>query len=77
MTSMTGGTVKKGANQFDPNNISMLSIPKQTKIFVERLRTEAEQRGSKAFDFQEMIRIGKEMNLQVGDFKIFLEKLNA
>jgi len=37
-TSMTGGTGRKGGQQFDPNNISMLSIPKQTKIYIERLR---------------------------------------
>jgi len=41
----------------------MLSIPKQTKIFVERLRAEAEANGDKRFDQQELIRIGKEINL--------------
>lgn len=41
----------------------MLSIPKQTKFYVERLRMEADQKGDKRFDLQEMIRIGKEMNL--------------
>ena len=61
----------------DPNNVGMLSIPKQTKIFVEKLRAEAEANGDKRFDQQELIRIGKEINLQVGDFKMFLEKLNA
>ena len=55
----------------------MLSIPKQTKFFVEKLRAEAEAKGEKRFDQQELVRIGKEMNLQVGDFKMFLEKLNA
>jgi hypothetical protein len=34
----------------DPNNVGMLSIPKQTKIFVERLRAEAEANGDKRFD---------------------------
>ncbi|TNV71762.1 hypothetical protein FGO68_gene16276 [Halteria grandinella] len=61
----------------DPSNIGLLSIPKQTKLFVERLRSEAESNGEKRFDMQELIRIGKEMNLQVGDYKNFLEKLNA
>lgn len=68
---------RKGQAQADPNNVGMLSIPKQTKFFVERLRDEAERRGDKRFDQQELIRIGKEINLQVGDFKVFLEKLNA
>lgn len=70
----TGG---RGAKGVDMNNVGMLSIPKQTKFFVERLRLEAENKGDKRFDQQELIRIGKEMNLQVGDFKGFLEKLNA
>lgn len=72
------GNGKRGtANaKVDPNNIGGLSVPKQTTLFVERLRFEAEQRGSKMFEFQEMIKLGKDMNLQVGDFKLFLEKLN-
>jgi hypothetical protein len=32
----------KGKERFqDPNNVSMLSIPKQTKIYVDKLRSEA------------------------------------
>jgi len=65
------------AKGVDPSNVGMLSIPKQTKFFVERLRSEAENKGDKRFDQQELVRIGKEINLQVGDFKVFLEKLNA
>ncbi|CDW72960.1 dna helicase mcm8-like [Stylonychia lemnae] len=70
------GQGRKGANQVDLNNIAMLSIPKQTKFYLDRLRQEAETSGNKIFDFQGLIRIGKEMNLQVGDFKLFIEKLN-
>lgn len=33
------------------NNISMLSIPKQTKFYVERLRNEADMKGSPIFDY--------------------------
>ena len=28
-------------------------------------------------DFQEMVNLGKSMNLQVGDFRNFIDKLNA
>ena len=42
-----GGKAGKG---IDPNNVGMLSIPKQTKVFVERLRAEAEANGDKRFD---------------------------
>jgi len=68
---------QRPAKGVDPSNVGMLSIPKQTKFFVERLRSEAENKGDKRFDQQELVRIGKEINLQVGDFKVFLEKLNA
>jgi DNA helicase MCM8 len=44
--SQSGG--RKGG--VDPNNVGLLSIPKQTKIFVERLRAEAEANGEKRFD---------------------------
>ena len=53
----------KAGKGIDPNNVGMLSIPKQTKVFVERLRAEAEANGDKRFDQQELIRIGKEINL--------------
>jgi hypothetical protein len=59
----TGAAGGRGAKGIDPNNVGMLSIPKQTKIFVERLRAEAEANGDKRFDQQELIRIGKEINL--------------
>ena len=75
--SQSGATGRKGQAGVDPNNVGMLSIPKQTKFFVERLRSEAENKGDKRFDQQELIRLGKDINLQVGDFKMFLEKLNA
>lgn len=57
------GAAGRKAGGVDPNNVGLLSIPKQTKIFVERLRSEAESNGDKRFDQQELIRIGKEINL--------------
>lgn len=33
--------------------------------------------GGRIFDYSDMVRIGKEMNIQVGDFKTFIEKLNT
>ena len=55
----------------------MLSIQKQTKFYVDRLRLEAHQRGTPMFDYQELVRIGKEINLQVGDFRTLVDKLNS
>lgn len=56
-----GGRGGKGMQ--DPNNVSMLSIPKQTKFYVDKLRQEANARGSPIYDYQELVRIGKEINL--------------
>ena len=70
-----GGRGNKGMQ--DPNNVSMLSIPKQTKIYVDKLRQEANARGSPIYDYQELVRIGKEINLQVGDFRNMIDKLNS
>ena len=67
----------KGGASFDPNNVSMLSIPKQTKLFVERLRDISSRGGDKILEYQIMVEIGKSMNLQVGDFRNFIDKLNS
>ena len=65
MNSQMGGRAAgKGKDRFlDPNNVSMLSIPKQTKIYVDRLRNESQHRQSSIFDYGELVRIGKEINL--------------
>lgn len=55
---------KKGKSNFlDPNDVSMLSIPRQTKIYISKLHTEAAQKGGSIFEYQELVRIGKEINL--------------
>ena len=61
--SFSNGAGGKGKGNHDPNNIGMLSIPKQTKIYVDKLIKEAERRGDSTFDYQEMVKIGKEINL--------------
>lgn len=49
MGSRSGKTKTSAA--FDPNNVSMLSIPKQQKFYLERLRNEADMNGTKDFDY--------------------------
>ena len=74
----SAGQGGRGKGKFqDPNNVGMLSIPKQTKFYVERLRGEAGLKGSPIFDYQELVRLGKEINLQVGDFRTLVDKLNS
>lgn len=73
---MNGGPRGRGTKG-DPNNVSMMSIGKQTKFYVERLKVESQMRGSPIFDYQDLVRIGKEINLQVGDFRTLIDKLNS
>ena len=68
----------KAGKEINPNDVGLLSIPKQTKFFVERLRSlAAEISDRNEIEFQEMVNLGKSMNLQVGDFRNFTDKLNA
>ena len=43
---------------------------------MERLRSVGQESGNQ-IDFSEMVELGKSMNLQVGDFRNFIDKLNA
>ena len=52
-----------GKGFVDPNNVSMLSIPKQTKFYVDRLRQFSGQSGETIFDYQQMVDVAKAMNL--------------
>lgn len=60
---------KKNAGPIDESNVSSLSIPKQLKIYVEKLKLLASSKGNKMFEYQELNQIGWSMNLQVGDFR--------
>ena len=71
-----GGRGGKGGKEINPNDVGLLSIPKQTKFFVERMRQVGQESGNQ-LDFTEMVELGKSMNLQVGDFRNFIDKLNA
>lgn len=50
-SQMTGAKSKKGGRDLDPNNVSMLSIPKQTKFFIDKLRNEADLKGTGIFEY--------------------------
>eukprot|EP01017_Pseudomicrothorax_dubius_P036709 TRINITY_DN5282_c0_g2_i1.p1 TRINITY_DN5282_c0_g2~~TRINITY_DN5282_c0_g2_i1.p1 ORF type:complete len:269 (+),score=65.77 TRINITY_DN5282_c0_g2_i1:65-871(+) len=70
--------VAKAMKSVDKNNIGMLSVPKQTKIFIEKLHEEADSTGNTSlqFEFNDLMRIAKSMNMQVGDFSEFMERMN-
>jgi len=67
-----------GINQRNSlNDVGNLSVAKQTRIFSEKLRIEAEEKGGKIFEYAELVTIGKSINMRVGDFRMFVDKLNA
>lgn len=57
-------------------NIGDKSIPKQQAAFVQKLQDVARDRDNDVFGFQELVQISKELGLRVGDFNLFVEKLN-
>lgn len=60
----------------DPANVGSLSLPKQTKVFLSRLDSALEAKETNVFDYAELIAIGRSINMNVGDFFVYLEKLN-
>ena len=71
------GKKKVDSGLVDTNNIGSLSGPKQTKIFIERLKEKAADKGDKIFTFNDLINISRSLNMQVGDFRMYIDKLNA
>lgn len=58
-------------------NIGGLSVPKQTKCFIEKLNEEAQLRNCDLFEYQELMKIAKGLNMSMGsDFSSYVEKLN-
>jgi len=57
-------------------NVGELSIPKQQSAFIGHLSSLLEARNSDLLSFQELLEISKTMGLRVGDFNLFIEKLN-
>ena len=51
-------------------------MPKQTKLFMDKLREEASLRNGYLFEYQELLKIAKSMNMQVGDFSEYIDRLN-
>jgi hypothetical protein len=78
LEDINGGATIKGAKgkPLNMNNIGILSIPKQTKIFIDKLREEGKNKDSYLFEFQELLNISKSMNMNVGDFSEYIDRLN-
>jgi len=77
MSSMYGKNCDKGRRKrVDMNNVAELSKKKQTEVFMERLRGEAVIRGDDIFDYNDLVKISKEIRMNVGDFSDYIAELN-
>jgi len=78
LEDLSGGVSIKGARgkPVNMNNIGVLSVPKQTKTFIDKLREEGKMRNSYLFEYQDLLTISRSMNMNVGDFSEYIDKLN-
>ncbi len=59
------------------NNVGGMSVPKQTKCFIEKLNEEADNKSSDLFEYQDLLKIAKGLNMSMGaDFSCYVDKLN-
>ena len=73
---MQNGSLKISKTLKSAGAVGSLSIPKQTKLFLEQLSKEVTKKGNKIFEYQELITIAKNLSMNVGDFSEFIDKLN-
>lgn len=66
----------KKKNQVDRTDVSNLSLPKQTKVFLEVLNEECSFKKDRIFTMSELRDVAKGMRMRVGEFYQFIEKLN-
>ena len=67
----------KGVKKFkDLNNLGELSVAKQQAAFIEKLQEEVNISKKEILSFQDLHEISKQLGLRVGDFGLFVEKLN-
>lgn len=63
-------------NDVDRSDVSNLSMPKQTKVFIEVLNDECRYKPDRLFTMSQLREIAKSMRMRVGEFYTFIEKLN-
>ena len=79
LEDLSSGIVTKGGKKggsLNLSNIGVLSVPKQTKHFLEKLREKARASGNAQFEFRDLMEVAKSLNMQVGDFSEYVDKLN-
>ena len=55
---------------------SELSLPKQRNLYVNHLRDVSEEEGKEIWEWSELLKAAKELELNIGDFYAFIERLN-
>lgn len=55
---------------------SELSLPKQRALFISSMREKGEEKESNIWEWSELVKLAKELELNIGDFYAFVERLN-
>jgi hypothetical protein len=55
---------------------SELSMPKQRNLFISQMREKMEEKDSNIWEWSELVKLAKELELNIGDFYAFVERLN-
>jgi len=66
-----------GRQRINLRDVSNLSRKKQTECFIEKLRMEIAVKGNDVFEYKELVKIGKELKMNVGNFADYINELNA
>lgn len=53
-----------------------LSLPKQRNLFIQSLKDQSEEKECNIWDWSELVKLAKNLELNVGDFYHFIERLN-
>ena len=79
LEDLTCGTSIKGAKGAKPvnmSNLGVLSMPKQTKYFIDKLREQAQTKNDYLFEYQELLSVSRSLGMNVGDFAEYVDRLN-
>ena len=53
-----------------------LSLPKQRALYISHLRQVTETEGKQIWEWAELVKAAKELELNIGDFYAFIDRLN-
>ena len=53
-----------------------LSLPKQRNLYIGALKQKSDEKQSNIWEWADLIKIAKELELNIGDFHVFIDRLN-